>query len=142
MTKTKIDPCHFEALILASGLPYEAQSCWVKVKGAKGRNVYVPRAKTAVTKVEISGFISPTPGCRDYTNGEEHGSVFQGLDFGLPQDEVLSNFAALLDHLATLPEAEPVKRTMKKKENAAVGWTTIQPSPVLDAAELQLNDEA
>lgn len=139
---TYVDACHFQTIMVASGLPYAEQKGWIKISGAKGRNVYVAKTKT-VGRVDISGFVSPTEGTRMLDpESEAHGSVAQGLDFSLSQDEILIAFTDLLTHLATLPEAEPVKRTMKKKENAAVGWTLFSSDPAQEPDSLGTNDEA
>ncbi len=52
---TYIDAAKFEAVITEMGLTPNAQAGFVKVCGAKGRNVYIARTKR-VGRVDLSGF--------------------------------------------------------------------------------------
>lgn len=120
---TYVDAAKFEALIVASGLPYSPQKGFVKVSGAKGRNIYVAATKR-VGRVDLSGFVMEgetvqAPHCGEF------GNVKQQLRFDLPEDEVLANFAALLEHLKSLPEVPAAERKPKAgpKTAAAQGWS-------------------
>jgi hypothetical protein len=119
---TYVDACHFEQIIEASGLAYEPQKGFIKVKGATGRQVYVASTKR-VGRVDISGFLMEGPGIRDL-GGESFGAVKQQLDFSLTQDEILGHFARTLEVLKALPPAEKVKRSMApKKGPQPKGWS-------------------
>jgi len=125
---TYIDASKFEALILASGLPVAAQKGFVKVQGPKGRQVYVASTKR-VGRVDISGFEMPegpgyvTPHCGPF------GNVKQQLDFSLGEDEVLANFAALLEHMKALaPVEKAARKAPAAKADAPKGWTSIDTS--------------
>lgn len=131
MPKTMIDASKFEAIILASGLPMTPQKGFVKVSGAKGRNVYVAATKT-VGRVDLSGFtvegeMFVEPHCGVF------GNVHQQLDFeGRPEAEILMDFAWLLEHMKSLPAAEQTRKAPAKrqaKEGDAKGWTTIPAKP-------------
>jgi hypothetical protein len=50
--------------------------------------------------------------------------VKQQLDFSLPEDEVLSNFAALLEHMKTLaPVEKAVRAPATPKADEPKGWS-------------------
>lgn len=124
---TYIDASKFEALILASGLPMAVQKGFVKVSGPKGRQVYVASTKR-VGRVDISGFEMEGPGYVTPHCGV-FGNVKQQLDFSLGEDDILSNFAALLEHMKSLAPVEKAPRKeAAPKADAPKGWTSIDTS--------------
>lgn len=119
---TYVDACHFERLIIESGLAVKAQAGFVKVSGAKGRNVYVARTKK-VGRVDISGFLSNDPCVITLDDDEAFGNVRQQLDFSLTEDSILGAFENILKELAELGPADPVARPGTPSD--AVGWTRL-----------------
>jgi hypothetical protein len=122
---TYVDAAKLEALILSAGLPMTAQKGFVKVSGAKGRNIYVAATKR-VGRVDLSGFTCDwgvTPHCGEF------GNVKQQLNFSQPEEAILADFAKTLELLASLPEVPAAERKPKSapKTAAAQGWTTVQP---------------
>lgn len=117
---TYIDAAKFEAIILASQLPYAEQRGFVKVQGPTGRAVYVASTKR-VGRVDISGFEVPygvEPHCGVF------GNVRQQLDFSKTEQEVLLAFEQLL---ADLKAQAPVEKKQRKpsapKADAPKGWS-------------------
>jgi hypothetical protein len=137
---TYIDGAKFEAIITARGLTPVPQAGFVKVSGAKGRNLYVARTKR-VGRVDLSGFEYTGDGVRNL-GGESFGAVTQQLRFDLPEEQVLANFTAILDHMLTLPAREVEKKAAEPKAKApkAQGWSdkVAAPTPEDRAARLAL----
>lgn len=119
---TYIDAAKFEAIIIASGLPFSAQKGFVKVQGPTGRNVYVASTKR-VGRVDISGFevsYGVAPHCGPF------GNVKQQLDFSKPEDGVLSDFTKLLGDLkAQAPAEKKERKAPAKKADEPKGWTAV-----------------
>lgn len=116
-----VDACHFETIIKDSGLDYEPQKGFIKVKGKTGRQVYVASTKR-VGRVDVSGFTMEGPGFIEPHCGP-FGAVKQQLDHSLPQEEILANFTRLLAVLKDLAPAEKVKRSMAPKKDEPKGWS-------------------
>src|SRR5262249_43252561 len=95
---TYVNASKFQALIVESELANKPQSAFMKVSGAKGRNVYVPLTKT-VGRVDISGFTVEMEGVRTLDEDEKFGAVLQQIDFSRTEEEILSTFSELLAHL-------------------------------------------
>lgn len=122
---TYIDGARFEAILTAKGLVPVPQAGFMKVSGAKGRNLYIAKTKK-VGRVDLSGFEAPAEmGIRNL-GGEKFGAVTQQLRFDLPENEVLANFELVLIHMLSLPAREIEKKstTAKPKTPKATGWTT------------------
>jgi hypothetical protein len=138
---TYIDAAKFETLIAASGLPMSGQKGFVKVSGPKGRVVYVASTKR-VGRVDISGFEMEgagyvTPHCGPF------GNVKQQLDFSLGEDEILSNFAALLEHMKSLaPVEKAVRAPATPKADEPKGWSPKAERAKKIAAKAKKQDEA
>jgi hypothetical protein len=128
---TYVDASKFETICLAAaekhGLAITAQKGFVKVGGPKGRAVYVASTKR-VGRVDLSGFEMEgegyvSPHCGPF------GNVKQQLDMSLGEEAILANFAALLDHLATLaPVEKAARKAPATKADAPKGWTSIDTS--------------
>lgn len=102
----------FVALIAASGLPCVEKAGWLKVCGATGRRLYVPKTKR-VGRVDLVGF-PDGEGVRAL-GGESFGSVTHQLDMSRTEAEILATFGALLDALHVMPAAEPKARAPRAK---------------------------
>lgn len=123
---TYVDAAKFETLVLAAaekhGYAVTTQKGFVKVAGPKGRVLYVASTKR-VGRVDISGFEMEgagyvSPHCGPF------GNVKQQLDFSLGEDAILSNMAALLDHMATLaPVEKAIRQPATPKADAPKGWS-------------------
>ena len=96
------------SVVQESGLSCLAQKGFVKVSGAKGRNVYIAKTRR-VGRVDISGFEYEGDGVRTLDADEAFGSVTQQLDFSRDPEETLATLREVLEHMKTLPERE-VKR--------------------------------
>lgn len=96
------------SLVAASGCPTTEKAAWVRVNGAKGRRLYVPKCKN-VGRIDLANLNIEHEGVRDL-GGESFGSVTQQLDFGRPEADVLSALAHCLEMLAELPALEPKPR--------------------------------
>lgn len=125
MPKNMIDAKHFEDIVRDSGLDFEPQKAFLKVKGPAGHAVYVALTKR-VGRVDISGWIPELPGVRVLDEDEAFGNVKAQLDFALPEDEVLVAFEEVLAAMKELaPKAKPErKRPAKRSEDGATGWST------------------
>lgn len=128
---TYVDGSKIEEIIQALGLPMHPQSGFIKVAGAKGRNVYVARTK-AVGRVDLSGFEMPagTPGIVDL-GGEGFGAVKQQVDFTLTEQEVLGTIARVLEYMASLPAREIARKPGAPKKASAKGWSPAVAKPEL-----------
>lgn len=111
------------AAVEASGLTVVEKAGWLKVCGASGRRLYVPKTKN-VGRVDLVG-LSDGDG-RRALGGESFGSVTHQLDFSLPEAAILAALDAALLDLATLEAAAPKVRSMKPK---------AEPAPVETKAE-------
>jgi len=100
------------AVLEASGLPIVEKAGWLKVCGASGRRLYVPKTKS-VGRIDLVG-LSDGPG-RRALGGESFGSVTHQLDFSAPEADILSALDAALLDLATLEAAAPKVRTQRVK---------------------------
>lgn len=118
-----VDAQKFENMILESGLAYEVQKGFVKISGAKGRNVYVARTKL-VGRVDLSGFEMEDSGVVPHSAGT-FGAVSQEIDFSLPESEILDTFARVLETLRTLPERLIVRKPRASSPSSAVGWSKL-----------------
>ena len=108
----------FEAIASKLGLPCLEQAGFVKVSGAKGRNMYVARTKR-VGRVDLSGFVPEgIEGVTVLPEGERFGAVHAQLDFSRTEKEILATYAACLKHMKKLPE-----RVVEKK---SVGGPLVQ----------------
>lgn len=140
---TYIDGAKFEAIITELGLTLNPQAGFIKLSGAKGRNVYVARTKR-VGRVDLSGIDFTGDGVRNL-GGESFGAVTQQLRFDLPEDQVLANFRSVLQHMLSLPAREVPKKESPAKPSApkATGWsanakTTKELSPEERKARMDL----
>ena len=104
----------FQDIIVKSGLPFEELAGFVKVTGAKGRKVYIPRTQR-VGRVDISGFEYPGEGVLDLGD-DAFGGVKQQLDFTGDPEQTLENFVNVLQHMVTLPPVEPRTRSARGSE--------------------------
>lgn len=128
---TYIDAAKFEAIIQELGISVQVQKGFVKCKGAKGRNVYVPLTKT-VGRVDISGFVYDIPGA--LTLDPPVGAVYQQLDFSLPEEDILEAFKAVLEHMKTLPDREIIRKARAAREDGAEGWSFSKVEPATPAS--------
>ncbi len=125
---TYIDAVKFENIIREKEMPITAQAGFIKVSGAKGRNIYVANTKL-VGRVDLSGFKVDMVGVFGL-EGAKFGNVEQQMDFTRSEEQILATFSDLVDHLKTL---EPVVKESKAKaeaakKEAAVGWSVAPPS--------------
>lgn len=130
---TYVDAARFETIIVGKGLTLLPQAGFIKISGAKGRNLYVANTKR-VGRVDLSGFTTALPGVRNL-GGEAFGAVSQQLDFSLPEAEVLANFEAILTEMLALPPREVVKANKPGKVAAPkpAGWSdAAKPLAALD----------
>jgi len=99
------------AVLEASGLPIVEKASWLKVCGASGRRLYVPKTKS-VGRIDLVG-LSDGPGRRAAEGASA--SVTHQLDFSAPEADILSALDAALLDLATLEAAAPKVRTQRVK---------------------------
>ncbi len=92
------------AIVDGSGLKTEEKKAWLRINGPNCARVYVPRRKH-VGRVDIAGMEAPS-GTSVKLGDRSFGSVTEQLDMSAPEDRVLENFKAVLDHMASLPSVE------------------------------------
>lgn len=129
---TYVDASEFESICVELGVPMVAQAGFVKCgDGKNGRYLYVAKTKR-VGRVDLSWFKmtgedgKAVPGVRDLDGDERHGSVEQGIDFSLTQEEILTAFRDALIFAASLPTADKARassRPRKETGPAAVGFS-------------------
>ena len=113
-------------------VPYLTQSGFIKVSGAKGRNMYIANTKT-VGRIDLSGFEvdfgAKLPHCGVF------GNVKQQLDLDpvLREEGILRNFTAALEVMLSLP---PVAKVTKAKTEvvAKEEFSTVTPEEIAEAA--------
>ena len=132
--KTYVDAAEFEKRIAASGLPVEEKKGWMRVVGAKGRSVYVPKTKT-VGRVDLSwGEHLDIEGTLDLGDAR-FGSVHSEIDFTRTADEVLATFEACLEAMKALPARAVTRRARHRGPSDAKGWSFMQPAAEQPSAE-------
>jgi pyruvate/2-oxoglutarate dehydrogenase complex dihydrolipoamide acyltransferase (E2) component len=140
---TYVDAQKFEDIVIESGLKTELKRGWMKVyqEGApNGHRIYLPLTKrVGRVDIAIQDFEPPSEVGFVDLRGERHGSVTHVLDQTLPEDEVLQNFALLLDHLKSLAPAEAKKRAERAQragEEKAAGLSrSSSPEAIAQAEE-------
>lgn len=129
---TYVDAAKFEAIISRKeGVTVDPKS-WVKVSGAKGRNVYLPATKT-ISVVHISGFRMPegTPGL--VAPPKKNGNVTQHIDFHASEADILALFEMVLDHMLTLDPREGIRTGSSSAASSATGWSFQKKTEALTA---------
>lgn len=121
--KTLVEARKIEDLVLQSKLQAVAQAGYVKVSGAKGRNIYIARTGR-VGRINLSGFTMKHPGVRDLGD-LAFGSVSQEIDFERSEEEILDTVQDVLTELAALPAAEPRRRMAAGAASREESWTHI-----------------
>lgn len=120
---TYIDATQFEAILIAhaSALTLVPQAGFIKVQAKNGHRMYIARTKKVgrvdlAFKIEGPGFFVPA---------EKSGAIELGLDFSLPEEDILANFAGALETMESL--APVVKVAAAKKvagqKATSVGWS-------------------
>jgi hypothetical protein len=130
---TYVDAAHFEKVLVARGLALLPQAGFIKVSGAKGRNLYIAKTKR-VGRIDLSGFEVPVEMGVTNLGGEAFGAVKQQMDFTLAEADILANFEKVLNHMLALPERVIEKKTTTPKPASlpkAQGWS-VAPVASLD----------
>lgn len=111
------------------GLVRKEQKGFIKVwdpkKGENAQRLYVAKTKS-VGRVDLSHFEVQFGGVD--LGGEKFGGVSQQLNMCLPEEDILTNFRALCEHMAGLPAPEP-KAKAPKKEAKVEGEAPAQEDP-------------
>lgn len=117
---TYVEQGKFLAIAQELGLSTKEQKGFVKVwdagKGENAQRLYVAKTKK-VGRVDLSGF--EVEFGAQHLGGEKFGGVSQQLDMSLPEEDILTNFRALCEHMKSLPAPAPKER--KAREPKAEG---------------------
>ena len=120
MANHKSTPVAFEKYVAIAnelGVPTEQKASWLKLSGPKGQyRVYVAVQKF-VRRIDIAGFEVQFGAVKPHCG--EFGSVKQQLDLDLPEEDILTNFRALLTHMMSLAPVEKPKKEAKSKAKSA-----------------------
>lgn len=100
------------------------QSGFIKVAGAKGRQLYIAKTKN-VGRVDLSGFLFDGPGVINLGDAS-FGAVKQQLDFSRDEDDILTSFRSILDYMLTLPAVGPVETFAAKAKAKAKVKTKVK----------------
>jgi hypothetical protein len=131
---TYIAPEKLRAIVSKKGLTSRDQAGFVRIEGPGGHRVYFARG-LRVGRADFSGFEMPagTPGIIDLL-GESFGGVRQRIDFTRPEADVLATFAAVLDHMKTLPKLKKAPRKARAPQAEAAApkeqAPAAEPAPV------------
>lgn len=122
-----------------SGLQFEEKKGWLKVMGAKGRNIYVPQTKR-VGRIDISGFeaeptLAKVPHCGVF------GNVKQQLRMDGDEAQILARLGLVIDLMLSLPARVKEVTVRAKKPAAPVADSSPDSLPVEVEPEPDLNAE-
>lgn len=123
----------FTTILETLGVPFITQSGFLKVSGAKGRNMYIANTKT-VGRIDLSGFEvefgAKLPHCGVFGNVKQQ----LDLDIALGEEGILQNFTSALEVMLSLPAVEKVSKAKAAKVEAKPEYSTVTAEEIAQAA--------
>lgn len=124
----------YRAILLDRGVPFKAQSGFIRVEGPKGYRLYVASTKT-VRRVDLSGFELQSATVRPHKLGK-FGNVSQEINLIKGDvDAQLEAFRFVLGRMLELTPKEPAKKEPKAPKAKKEASSSPAPSTEGESAE-------